>query len=49
MASKAAANTAEAPEAREEAAEAPLLDNVATAIKKMIAKGKERGYVTYTR
>src|SRR6266849_9824528 len=47
MASKAA-NTAEAPEAREEAAEAPLLDNVAAAIKKMVAKGKERGYVTYT-
>src|SRR5262249_22207849 len=48
MASKAAAaNTAEAPEAREEAAEAPLLDSVAAAIKKMVARGKERGYVTY--
>src|SRR6185437_15076901 len=46
MASKAA-NTAEAPEAREEAAEAPLLDTIAAAIKKMVAKGKERGYVTY--
>src|SRR5579883_3444498 len=46
MASKAA-NTAEAPEAREEAAEAPLLDTVAAAIKKMVARGKERGYVTY--
>src|SRR5689334_21917748 len=46
MASKAS-NTAEAPEAREEAAEAPLLDSVAAAIKKMVAKGKERGYVTY--
>ena len=46
MASKAA-NTAEAPETREEAAEAPLLDTVAAAIKKMVARGKERGYVTY--
>jgi RNA polymerase primary sigma factor len=46
MASKAA-NTAEAPETRDEAAEAPLLDTVAAAIKKMVARGKERGYVTY--
>ncbi len=46
MASKAA-NTAEVAETREEAAEAPLLDSVATAIKKMLARGKERGYVTY--
>src|SRR3954464_2958951 len=46
MASKAvtAADTAEA---REEAAEAPLLDSIASAIKKMVARGKERGYVTY--
>jgi RNA polymerase primary sigma factor len=46
MASKSA-NTAEAPEAREEAAEAPLLDTIAASIKKMVARGKERGYVTY--
>jgi RNA polymerase primary sigma factor len=46
MASKAA-NTAEVSETREEAAEAPLLDSVATAIKRMLARGKERGYVTY--
>src|SRR5271155_3976197 len=46
MASKAA-NTAEATENREEAAEAPLLDTVATTIKKMVARGRERGYVTY--
>src|SRR4051794_19251269 len=46
MASKAvtAADTAET---REEAAEAPLLDSVAAAIKKMVARGKERGYLTY--
>ncbi|HEV3174562.1 MAG TPA: RNA polymerase sigma factor RpoD, partial [Stellaceae bacterium] len=49
MASKAAAaaNTAEATEAREDAAEAPLLDSVQAAIRKMMARGKERGYVTY--
>src|ERR1700739_1822618 len=46
MASKAA-NTAEATETREEAAEAPLLDTVAAAIKRMLARGKERGYLTY--
>ena len=46
MASKAA-NTAEATETREEAAEAPLLDILAAAIKKMLARGRERGYVTY--
>jgi RNA polymerase primary sigma factor len=46
MASKAA-NTAEVTETREEAAEAPLLDSVAAAIKRMVARGKERGYVTY--
>src|SRR5437660_11767247 len=42
-----AANTAEVAETREEAAEAPLLDSVAAAIKRMLARGKERGYVTY--
>src|SRR5271165_5831931 len=46
MASKAA-NTAEVAETREEAAEAPLLDSMAAAIKRMLARGKERGYVTY--
>src|ERR1700751_5725560 len=46
MASKAA-NTAEVGETREEAAEAPLRDSIAAAIKRMWARGKERGYVTY--
>jgi RNA polymerase primary sigma factor len=41
-----AANTAEAQEAREDS-EAPILDSVAQSIKRMIAKSKERGYVTY--
>src|SRR5215472_16000486 len=44
MAAKAA-KAAEAPEAREEAE--ALLNTVETAIKKMVARGKERGYVTY--
>ncbi len=46
MASKSG-NAAEPAEAREEAAEAPLLDTIAASIKKMVARGKERGYVTY--
>jgi RNA polymerase primary sigma factor len=46
MASKAA-TTAEAADQREEAAEAPLLDTFQAAVKKMVARGKERGYVTY--
>src|SRR5579863_8877163 len=46
MASKSA-STAENADGREEAAEAPLLDTVAASIKKMVARGKERGYVTY--
>src|SRR5260370_7575030 len=46
MATKAA-STAEATETREEAAEGPLIDAIAATIKKMVARGKERGYVTY--
>jgi len=45
MASKAA--TAEATETHEEAGETPLLDTIAIAIKKMVARGRERGYLTY--
>src|SRR5579864_3389800 len=45
MASKAA--TAETAETREDAAETPLLDTIALAIKKMVLRGKERGYLTY--
>ena len=46
MATKAT-NRAEVPEAREEGGEGPLMDGLVQAVKKMIAKGKERGYVTY--
>src|SRR4249920_408992 len=45
MASKVA--TADTAETREDAAETPLLDTIALAIKKMVLKGKERGYLTY--
>src|ERR1700681_2897488 len=46
MASKAVA-AAETAENREDAAETPLLDQIAVAIKKMVLRGKERGYLTY--
>src|ERR1700704_6200307 len=46
MASKAA-TAADTAETREEVAEAPLLDTIALAIKKMVLRGKERGYLTY--
>ncbi|HEY1798357.1 MAG TPA: RNA polymerase sigma factor RpoD [Stellaceae bacterium] len=46
MASKAA-SVAEVSESREDAAETPLLDAIAVAVKKMVLRGKERGYVTY--
>jgi len=41
------ASTAEAPEATGEQTAGPLMDGVTAAVKKMVAKGKERGYVTY--
>ena len=46
MATKAA-NTAEVNENRDEAAESLIVDTMAQAVRKMVAKGKERGYVTY--
>jgi RNA polymerase primary sigma factor len=39
--------TAEAGEATEESGDSPLLDTLGAAVKKMVARGKERGYVTY--
>src|SRR5437762_8679079 len=41
------ATESETAETREDVAETPLLDTVAAAIKKMVARGKERGYLTY--
>ncbi len=32
---------------REDAADGPLLDSAAATIKKLLARGKDRGYVTY--
>src|SRR5436190_9689364 len=46
MASKSA-TAADTAETREDAAETPLLDTIALAIKKMVLRGKERGYLTY--
>src|SRR5262245_33143618 len=46
MAAKATTKQ-EATETREESADGPLMDGTAAAIKKMLARSKERGYVTY--
>ena len=46
MATKAA-TTAEARESGEDGGEGPLLDTMNAAVKKMVQRGKERGYVTY--
>ena len=40
---------AETDERSGDAGDDPLMDSVNAAIKKMVAKGKERGYVTYRR
>ncbi|HJO88611.1 MAG: RNA polymerase sigma factor RpoD [Alphaproteobacteria bacterium] len=46
MATKTA-SSAEATETTDEQTDGPLMDRVAAMVKKMVAKGKERGYVTY--
>src|SRR5450631_389737 len=46
MASKAT-TTAETTEGREEIIEGPLTDGYAAAVKKLLARGAERGYITY--
>ena len=46
MATKAA-TTAEVNETRDETAESLIVDTQSQAVKKMVARGKERGYVTY--
>ena len=40
-------NTAEVNEPQDENLEGPLLDTLGVAVKKMVARGRERGYVTY--
>ena len=48
MATKTAPVTQpDATEAREEGPDAPLLDTLGAELKKLVQKGKERGYVTY--
>jgi RNA polymerase primary sigma factor len=37
----------ETSENREETADGPLMDGFSAAVKKMVARGKERGYITY--
>ncbi len=44
---KAAAQKAETQDTREDGVDGPLQDSVNAAVKKMIAQGKEKGYVTY--
>jgi RNA polymerase primary sigma factor len=46
MAKQALATEEEAPE-REESPDGPLMDNMNQAVKNLIKKGKERGYLTY--
>jgi len=40
-------NAAETQESQDEPQDSPLLDTLGAAVKKMVARGKERGYVTY--
>ncbi|MFO1056338.1 MAG: RNA polymerase sigma factor RpoD [Dongiaceae bacterium] len=44
---KPSSKTADAGETRDEAADGPLMDSMTAAVKKMMARSKERGYVTY--
>ena len=47
MATKAAVKPAETTEPQSDAPDAPLIDSTSSAIKKLLQKGKERGFVTY--
>ena len=47
MATKASETAAENTESREESSDGPLMDSMSAAVKKMVGKAKERGYVTY--
>ena len=44
---KAATKAAETRQSQEETGDSPLLDTMGAAVKKMVAKGKESGHVTY--
>ncbi|MGD9537233.1 MAG: RNA polymerase sigma factor RpoD [Alphaproteobacteria bacterium] len=41
------AKVADTPEAGEESADSPILDSLTATVRKLIVRGKERGYVTY--
>ena len=41
------AKSAESPERSEESADSPVLDSLTAAVRKLVSRGKERGYVTY--
>jgi len=47
MATKTKAKPAESSESETEVADAPLIDATGAAVKKLVQKGKEKGYVTY--
>ena len=41
------AKSAESPERTEEPADSPVLDSLTAAVRKLVSRGKERGYITY--
>jgi RNA polymerase primary sigma factor len=47
MATKAAVKPAEPADSQSDTPDAPLIDSTSSAIKKLLQKGKERGFVTY--
>ena len=47
MATKPAQQQTEATDKSEETPDSPLLDSLGAGVKKLVAKGKERGYITY--
>jgi len=47
MATKANEAAADSTESRDETPDSPLMDSMSAAVKKMLAKAKERGFVTY--
>ena len=47
MATKAAQRTEEPAEKREDSGDSPLLDTADAAVKNLVKRGKERGYITY--
>jgi len=44
---KTAVKKAETSSVSEESGDSPILDSMKSAVKKMILKGKEKGYITY--